>query len=229
MDADDRAVVVITCLMTIAALGLSYRALYDFATQVGGLPQWGAVFYPALIDFLMVVGELRLFSATHRNEHWRIKAWAWLLTAAGLCASVAGNIAHVGWHAPAGQVLAAATAPLVAAASLCTGLGIVKLRARAAARTKRDAAAGDRDGSTRSGDRPAAVRSRARLAGQGTAGVKDAAAEVAQALAAGREPPGKRKLAGTHGISEHRARSVLEQARASHVAGSNGSLTAQRS
>jgi hypothetical protein len=124
----------ITVGTTVAALGLSYRNQLDFATQVADYPLWAALVFPLIIDSFVLVGELRLYSVTARRyQGWfgfRIKLWAWLLTLAGLAASAAAGVAHVGLEAPAGMKLAAAVPPLAAAASLGTGLGIVKLRAR---------------------------------------------------------------------------------------------------
>src|SRR6266700_1708161 len=125
----DRGVAWVTWITSIAALAGSYRGLFDFATQRAQMPGWVAVGFPLLLDSFLVVGELRLYSAVRRHEQAYVKVWAWALTAAGLAASLAGNIAHVGPGAPWAAKLAAAAAPLAAAASLGTGLGIAKLNA----------------------------------------------------------------------------------------------------
>ncbi|HYK70400.1 MAG TPA: DUF2637 domain-containing protein [Streptosporangiaceae bacterium] len=127
----DRAIGVICWVTTIAALGLSYRGLLDFASQRGGLPLWAAVAWPILLDAFLVLGELRWYTANARHEDKTyIKVWAALLTLVGLLASVAGNIAHVGLGATWPEKLAAVVPPLAAAASLGTGLGLVKRRSR---------------------------------------------------------------------------------------------------
>ena len=126
----DTAVLRITIGATVAALALSFRNQIDFATQRGGYPVWGAIFWALIIDSPVIVGELRLYSATARKEAGRIKVWAWTLTLSGLLLSMAAGAAHVttpGWLPV--KVLAAAVPPLAAAASLGTGLGIVKLNA----------------------------------------------------------------------------------------------------
>jgi len=193
----------ITIGTTLAALSLSYRNQFNFATQRGGYPVWQAVVFPVIIDSFVIVGELRLFGATARNEGWRIKTWAWLLTALGLLASVAAGIAHVGLAASADMKLAAAVAPLAAAASLGTGLGLVKLDAR-----KR----GRRTGSTTGTTLPEpARRSRARQPGRKRAGAPspaDLATWIAADEAAGL-PMGRASFARRHGISEHSCRDAL--------------------
>jgi Protein of unknown function (DUF2637) len=225
--ASDQAVGVITCLATLAALGLSYRGLYDFATQHGGYPRWAAAIFPLIIDSFVVLGELRLFSATLRKESVRIKLWAWTLTLGGLIVSMAGNVAHVGLAATWDMKLAAAAAPLAAAASLTTGLGILKLNARQEARQDGGGdrgAAPDRERGPAvavPASRPAPVSLRAQAWSRVAAG--SAAYDEALAdLEAGRTPKGKSRLAAAHGISEHHARVALEQARRDHAAQSNG-------
>jgi hypothetical protein len=218
----DQAVGVITCLATLAALGLSYRGLYDFATQHGGYPRWAALIFPLIIDCFVVIGELRLFSATLREESLRIKLWAWTLTLGGLVVSMAGNVAHVGLAASWDMKLAAAAAPLAAAASLTTGLGILKLNARGKTRQagQRDRVAGpDRGAGPAVGDpasRPAPVPRppASRKVAAGSAAYDEVLAD----LTAGRAPKGKTRLAAAHDISEHHARTALEQARRDHAA-----------
>jgi len=126
----DAAVLRITIGATLAALTLSFRNQVDFATQRGGYPVWGSILWALIIDSPVIVGELRLYSAAARNEGWRIKAWAWTITLVGLVVSMSAGAAHVvvpGWLPV--KVLAAVIPPLMAAASLGTGLGIVKLNA----------------------------------------------------------------------------------------------------
>jgi hypothetical protein len=127
--AADRAMIVICWAATVLALVLSYRGLYDFATQRGGYPRWAALAFPVIVDFPLVLGELRLFTIAARGETGYIKGWAWLLTVVGLLVSLAGNIAHVGPGSTVAMQLAAAVPPLAVAVSLGTGLGIIKLRA----------------------------------------------------------------------------------------------------
>jgi len=223
VDLSDRWVGRITVGATLIALAMSYRNQLDFATQHGGYPVWLAVFFPLMIDSFVVVGELRLFSATARDEGKRIKAWAWVLTLIGLAASVAAGMAHVGlvWWPVTGEMLAAAVAPLAAAASLGTGLGIVKLRAREAGRAvastgnagaEEPAAAQQRPRGTASA---APARSRARHLGQRSGAPSAGALErwIAADTAEGL-PMGRRAFAARHEISEHHARAALSNGHA---------------
>ena len=199
----DRAVGWITCGSTAAALGLSYRNQLDFASQTGGYPLYLALLFPLIIDSFVVVGELRLFTATARAEGLRIKAWAWLLTLGGLAASTAAGTAHVGLEGSTGKLLAAAVAPLAAAASLGTGLGIVKLRARTASTGKVPG--------TAAGDRPQTPAAGRRARSRGTPTAEQMEAWYAEDAAAGL-PCGKQAFAKRHkssGVTEHQARLFL--------------------
>ena len=207
----------ITVGATIAALGLSYRNQLDFATQRGGYPFWAGLFFPLIIDSFVIVGELRVYSATARREKLRIKAWAWLLTLGGLAASMAAGMARTGlaWP-PTGQMLAAAVAPLAAAASLGTGLGIVKLRAREARRADSPSSAdvGVAAQQPSQGTTPApARRSRVRHPGNGTPppGPEVLAQMISQDRLDGL-PMGRRAFHKRHeaeGVTEHHARMAL--------------------
>lgn len=202
----DRAVGWITCGSTAAALGLSYRNQLDFASQTGGYPLFLALLFPLIIDSFVVVGELRLFSATARDEDLRIKAWAWLLTLGGLAASTAAGTAHVGLDSPTGKLLAAAVAPLAAAASLGTGLGIVKLRARKASTGRKEP-----DGKVAGPDRPQAPAAGRRARSRGAPTAEQMETWYAEDIAAGL-PCGKQAFAKRHkhqGVTEHQARVFL--------------------
>lgn len=199
----DRAVLWITCGATLAALALSYRNQVDFASQRGKYPLWAALIFPLMIDSPVIVGELRLYTATARHEATRIKAWAWVLTLTGLAVSMAFGAAHVslpGWF-PA-EVLAAAVAPLAAAASLGTGLGIVKLNAGKGGDVKASAGPG-----RSKPDTPARQPGGARKqpAGLTYAQLAALAAQDEQE----HKPMGRRAFAGRHGISQHQARVFL--------------------
>jgi hypothetical protein len=213
----DWAVLGITLFTTVAALALSYRNQFDFASGPGGgYPVWGAILFPLLIDSFVVVGEIRLFSATIRADGWRIKTWAWLLTVIGLAASAAANVAHVGLDGPASVKLAAAVAPLAAAASLGTGLGIVKLNARArktgatAAVTATVPAAASRPATA-----PARQPGRARKTRRTGPAAEQLAAWIADDRLAGLDMT-RRKFAARHGISDHHARTALAAASNGH-------------
>lgn len=217
----------ITVGTTLAALALSYRNQFDFATQHGGYPVWAALVFPLMIDSPVIVGELRLFALTARGEKgFRIKAWAWSLTLIGLAISMAFGMAHAGLPAwLPGERLAAAVAPLAAAASFGTGLGIVKLRAREAGRAV--ASAGNDDAGTVAAQRPprgtapaAPARPRARHLGQATpAPSAEVLAQMISADVAAGLPMGRRAFWHRHedeGVTEHVARTALSAANGSH-------------
>jgi hypothetical protein len=207
----DTAVLRITIGATLAALALSFRNQIDFATQRGGYPVWGAVLWALIIDSPVIVGELRLYSAAARKEAGRIKAWAWTLTMTGLLVSMAAGAAHVttpGWLPV--KVLAAAVPPLAAAASLGTGLGIVKL----------NAARKDGSGQQEREPSPRPETPRARqpgiTAGQARRRTSATAPSYAQLAALAAEdtaaglPMGRISFARRHGVSEHHARVFLD-------------------
>lgn len=192
---------------TAIALASSYRGLYDFATQRGQVPGWAAVAWPFLLDSFLVVGELRLFSATARNEGLRIKLWAGLLAALGLSASLAGNVAHVA-GGPWGAKLAAAAAPLAAAVSLGTGLGIVKLNARKDRKAdKAEHLTGDvsTDPARQPGKRTSAPRRKGTTTTPTYAQLAALAAQDEQ----DHKPMTRRQFAARHDISAHQARVFL--------------------
>jgi hypothetical protein len=202
----------IACGATIAALALSYRNQFNFATQHANYPVWLAWVFPLMIDSFVVSGEIRLFSATARREPLRIRLWAWFLTLSGLAVSVVFGVAHVDWSAlgTAGPKLAAAVAPLAAAASLGTGLGLVKRRAQQPGVKGRQAAEPSEavTAPTPRGRRvaaPPATRAR-----PGDKGIELARQAVAAARAEGRTPPGRQTLATAYSISPHQARVILK-------------------
>ena len=217
----DKSVSRITVGATVAALAFSYRNQLDFATQRAGYPVWLAFTWPLMIDSFVIVGELRLFTATARDEGWRIKAWAWTLVLLGLAISVLFGVAHTGLPAwiPA-EKLAAAVPPLAAAASLGTGLGIVKLRAREAGRAVASSGSGEGAGTAAqqsprgTAPTPAPARSRARHLGQATP--PPSAEVLAQMISADQLAGlrmGRRAFAKRHkdeGVTEHIARTALD-------------------
>lgn len=201
----DRAVLWITCGSTAAALALSYRNQVDFASQRGHYPAWAALIFPLIIDSPVIVGELRLYSAVMRREAARIKAWAWLLTGLGLVISMAFGAAHVSlplWF-PAEQ-LAAAVAPLAAAASLGTGLGIVKLNADKPARETRQTSDSDTAPARQPGK-----QARRKPAGNMTVPSYAQLAALAAKDEQDHKPMGRRAFATRHSISQHHARVFL--------------------
>jgi hypothetical protein len=77
------------------------------------------------VDVFIAVGELALFVALVDVWASRSRTAAWLVTLAGLAASVAGNIGHVTGHSLAVRATAAVP-PLAAASALAVGLGVLK-------------------------------------------------------------------------------------------------------
>ena len=220
VDRADTAVLRITIAATLAALTLSFRNQMDFATQRGGYPWWGAILWSLIIDSPVIVGELRLYSAASREEPhpYRIKAWAWTLTICGLIVSMSAGAAHVvvpPWLPV--KVLAAVIPPLMAAASLGTGLGIVKLRNRpggAQPKQKRDEAVAT--------SQPRTARSRARQPGitarqarRKPSATVPSYAQLAAWAAEDREagePMGRESFVKRHadeGLTSHHARQFL--------------------
>jgi hypothetical protein len=210
----------ITIAATLAALALSFRNQVDFATQRGGYPVWGAVLWALIIDSPVIVGELRLYSAAARipHEDTRIKVWAWTLTLTGLLVSMAAGAAHVaipGWMPV--KVLAAAVPPLAAAASLGTGLGIVKLRHRSSGRGTQ----GRETAVATSSPRPDGPRARqpgitAAQARKRPSATAPSYAQLAAWAAEDRQaglPMGRISFAKRHkaeGLTEHHARMFLD-------------------
>lgn len=109
---------------TLTSFAESYRALYDWARE-HGLPGFWAAAWPLQVDTFIAVGELALFVALADGWRWRSRLGAWLVTLAGLAASVAGNVGHVHSHMLTDRGTAAIP-PLAAAAALAVGLGVLK-------------------------------------------------------------------------------------------------------
>ena len=111
------ALAVTVPVATCVAFVLSYRGLVDFALSIG-VPAWLAWAYPLMFDLPVVAGEAVLFvAAVDRKTHWRVVAWAWLVTIGFAVLSSAGN---AGLLPP---VMARALPPLVLAVLLGFGLG----------------------------------------------------------------------------------------------------------
>ena len=107
-----------------ASFAESYRGLWLWARHHGLSGFWAAAF-PAQIDVFIAVGEVALFVALARQWSRRSRIGAWLVTLAGLCVSVAGNIGHVASHDIASR-LTAGVPPVAATAALAVGLGVLK-------------------------------------------------------------------------------------------------------
>jgi len=197
----------ITVAMTVAALALSYRNQVDFASSpAGGYPLWGAIVFPFIIDSFVVVGELLLFACASRAEKgWRLRAWAWTLALGGLIASAFAGMAHLGLGSPGSAYLAAAVAPLAAAASLGTGLGIVKRNA-----SKRKQAGQSRQETATATILPdAADRPRARQPGKQPPA--DLVAKIRDDKAANL-PTGRQAVMKRHSVTAHQARVAIKAA-----------------
>lgn len=121
------ALAMIAVLVTSASLvsfAESYRGLYLWAAHHGLSGLWAAL-WPIQVDTFVAVGELALFVGLVDGWSARSRLSAWLVTLAGLVASVAGNIGHVMGHSFAVRATAAVP-PLAAASALAVGLGVLK-------------------------------------------------------------------------------------------------------
>jgi hypothetical protein len=109
---------------SLVSFAESYRGLYLWAAQHGLSGVWAAC-WPVQLDVFIAVGELSLFVALADRWAARSRTAAWLVTLAGLAASVAGNVGHVTGHSLAVRVTAAVP-PLAAASALAVGMGVLK-------------------------------------------------------------------------------------------------------
>lgn len=122
--------VALTVVSTLVTLGVvvsfmeSYRALYWWAQGHAVHGVW-SVIWPIQIDAFVAVGELSLFVALVDVWHWKHRSLPWLITAAGLVVSVAGNVGHVETHDVFTR-LTAAVPPLTAYVMLAAALGLLK-------------------------------------------------------------------------------------------------------
>lgn len=120
---------------TVSALAESYRNLLKWALHHGVSPAF-AWAWPLTVDAFVVIPELVLFLAM--VDHWLGwgKAWPWLVIAAGLSASVAGNIGSLGTSPTWPDRFTAAASPTAAFVGLTLALAVLKrvvIAARAAA------------------------------------------------------------------------------------------------
>jgi hypothetical protein len=103
------ALVAIGVLVTAASLvsfAESYLGLYLWASHHGLRGVW-AVAWPLQVDVFIAVGELALFVALADRWPPRSRLLAWMVTAAGLAASVEGNVGHITGTDIASRVTAA--------------------------------------------------------------------------------------------------------------------------
>lgn len=121
------ALALITGIVTAAsaaAFAESYHSLFVWARRHGYAGFWSAV-YPLQVDSFIVVGELALIVAMTDRWTRRDRIAAWTVAFAGLTASIAGNIGHIG-AADIQSRGTAAVPPLAAFAALWVGLGVLK-------------------------------------------------------------------------------------------------------
>jgi hypothetical protein len=107
-----------------AAFAESYHSLLLWARHHSYTGFWAAVF-PLQVDSFIIVGELALVVAM--TDAWvrRDRIAAWAVAFAGLAASIAGNVGHIG-AADIQSRGTAAVPPLAAFAALWVGLGVLK-------------------------------------------------------------------------------------------------------
>ncbi len=119
---------VLIALASVVAFGLSYRGLLEWALH----HQWPlgvAVFFPLLIDVLIVVCEVILFvAAIDGDTPQRVRALAWAVLLAFTTASTVGNADHLAAATPLTRG-GFALPPVVLAVALGFGLGELKRQA----------------------------------------------------------------------------------------------------
>ncbi|WP_455360002.1 DUF2637 domain-containing protein [Streptomyces sp. SYSU K21746] len=100
----------VTVALTGTAFWLSYEHLHDVAAANGlsGLRAWA---WPGTVDLFIVAGELLILRAALRG---RFDWFAYLLAGAGSLASIALNVAGVGWGAEPLEYVVAAVPPVAA-------------------------------------------------------------------------------------------------------------------
>lgn len=113
----------------------SYRGLFDWF-HGHGFSLANAIVGPLMVDTFLAVGELTVFVLTvpwpgRPAFGWKARVPAWLITCAGLVASIAGNVGHTWAHgqlfaAPVATMVTSAVPPIAAASALAVGLGLLK-------------------------------------------------------------------------------------------------------
>lgn len=183
------AITLLIVAASVVSFAESYRGLYEWAVGHGLAGTWAALF-PLQTDTFIAVGELSLFVALADRWQARSRVAAWLVTLAGLAASLAGNVGHVG-GAGLTVHLTAAVPPLAASAALAVGLGVLK----------RVVAGHDRPPATVTDKRTAVTAD----TGHDRTAVTDTAAAAMTALA-GQPDMTAADLAAAIGVSERTAR-----------------------
>jgi hypothetical protein len=215
-------IAVLTVIATADSFAQSFHGLLAWAfSHRDGAWAWG---FPVMIDTFVVVGEVRLFIAAVDGAATAVKARCWLVTAAGLAASIGGNVGHVGFTAPLGDQVTAAVPPLAATVSLGVLLGLVKATSGAKSTTaaRKPRSRDDARETTvvkPAGAAPAPSETSAAPAGKRTRGRRTKPADpgtvraVAERLAAG-EALSRRGLAAELDLTPYRAETILTAARA---------------
>lgn len=111
------ALVVCTAVVAVVTFILSFHGLSDYGSRVAGIKGWQSWLVPVGVDGLTLCAVAATFVLRHAV--WRVRAYAWLVFAVAVGASVAGNLSHadqndLGWQ---GQIGAAAWPILLAMAS----------------------------------------------------------------------------------------------------------------
>ncbi len=137
-------------LLALAAVYMSWGALYDLAVYVGGMSHDRAVVFPAIID-LVTIAAMLLALLVEKASGW---AWA-TLTVFGLF-TVAGNAAHVVTVPPGHLALGVMVGTIVNATPAIALLMTTHLAARTVFRPEQNRAAAT--GTTRKRSAPSRTR-----------------------------------------------------------------------
>lgn len=201
---------IIAALAAAVSLGQSYRGLFDWALHHAMIPEPWAALWPLMVDTFLVVGELWLLICSIDQAGWKDRIPAALITLAGLAASVAGNIGHVGFSAPPAVRWSAAVPPLAAAAALGVALRLVGQAVAAQPKPVRKPAREPARAPAPPRRAPARQLQRRRLADWlAEPAVATKLGELRRIQAAGGKLPTDRELARELGISRHAGGNLL--------------------
>ncbi|RKS76491.1 uncharacterized protein DUF2637 [Actinomadura pelletieri DSM 43383] len=139
-------------VVTLIAIGVSYKHLYDLADSKGESGAT-AVVLPVTVDGLILATSLVIVNAARHRS--RPPVLAWLMLLAGIGATLAGNVAHGIEHGWAGSVVAGWPA-VVAAGCFHLVIGEIKRGRGAESDVKDDMAFSDLD-EPWSDDRPVGI------------------------------------------------------------------------
>jgi hypothetical protein len=124
-----RTLALLIVVMTVVSLAESFHGLYEWFVSHGVGGDWGYI-APIAIDFMMVIGELAIFTALTGRWELRKRLAPWGVVLLGFGASVAGNVGHVYAQHPLPWDLTALVFPVSAALGILIGFSVLKSLAR---------------------------------------------------------------------------------------------------